>query len=101
MISCLYFRALALVICLLSGGRNVDAFARSTAGVAVERRRQTSQTRISSASSRARSRPLYTTTTAASVDDADSQPIKYRWTRPTLDIAVPALIGMMAGEQGE
>ena len=44
---------------------------------------------------------LYTTTTAASVDDADSQPIKYRWTRPTLDIAVPALIGMMAGEQGE
>jgi MATE family multidrug resistance protein len=80
----------------LSGGRNVDAFARSTAGVAVEWRRQTSQTRISSASSRARSRPLYTTTTAASVDDADSQPIKYRWTRPTLDIAVPALIGMMA-----
>jgi hypothetical protein len=48
-----------------------------------------------------RSRLLYTTTSAASVDDTYSQPIKYRWTHPTLHVAVPALIGIMAGEQNE
>lgn len=43
---------------------------------------------------------LYNTATTASSteDDGDLSSLKYQWTRPTLDIAVPALIGMMAGE---
>lgn len=39
--------------------------------------------------------PLHASTTA--VSDDNDEPIRYNWTRPTLDIAVPALIGMMAG----
>ena len=91
----LRYRALTATVFLLLGGngsRKVHAFTRIPSRIPQQHSMSLRRHR------QPHSLMLKLQATATTADEDSVHPASYQWTRPTLDIAVPALIGMMAGK---
>ena len=96
----LLLAVISVCVCTLRGGGGVEAFSRIPpyrSFVVKQRHQQQEQLRSSSPPLLLQLASSSTTVSDQNNNNNAKKPKRYHWLRPTLAIAVPALIGMMAG----